>query len=611
LKTDPQQRIKDILSASPAILYACRVDGRHQLTFVSDNVTARFGYSVGECLDEPDFWRKVIHPDDHPHVFTGCDHLFRAGRQLHEYRLLKKNGDYVWVHDEMRLIRDASGEPVEIVGSWLDVTEHRQTDLSLSASENLFREFFQANPVPTIITSLDGMIHMVNPAFTEVAGYRAEDVIGRTSLELGFWLNLEDRERMVTAIQRDGYIDRLETHFFDKDNTRLTCLVSSRAIELEGELRILSIIVDVTEQKRIAAELGKSEKLFRDFFMANPVPAIISSPEGRILMINNAFTVNPGYTAEEVVGRTVQEMGFWRIPADRERMIEAVRAHGSIDNLESQFFGKGKRPMTCLISSRAIDFGGDKRILSTILDITEQRRAEEAMRKLEKAKSDFISTVAHELRTPLIAIVGYCELLENPDDLPISAGQKKEYLGVIQSNAEILNRLVDDLLDIGRMQVGRSLGISPGQNNLLTVAKKVAASFALKSGRHEIIVDSEEGVPESSLFDAGRIAQVLHNLLSNAIKYSPAGGIIKVRIMRRGQDIAVSVIDRGIGMSPEQVKCIFERFYRADNDGKGPVGLGLGLSIAKQIIVDHGGEILVESALGEGTTITFTLPVTG
>jgi len=266
--------------------------------------------------------------------------------------------------------------------------------------------------------------------------------------------------------------------------------------------------------------------------------------------------------------------------------------------------------MTCLISSRVIEFAGDARILSTILDITEQRQAEETMRKLEKAKSDFISTVAHELRTPLIAIVGYCELLENAGAMRINEAQKQEYLGVIQSNAGILNRLVDDLLDIGRMQVGRSLGVLPRENNLLTVVEKVVASFALKSGRHEIVVEKGADLPISLRFDAGRIAQVLHNLLSNAIKYSPTGGIVKVCLSSLGDRIAVAVADRGIGMAPEQVEHIFERFYRVGDTDSGPVGLGLGLSIVKQIITDHGGDITVESSLGAGTTITFTLPVT-
>ena len=104
--------------------------------------------------------------------------------------------------------------------------------------------------------------------------------------------------------------------------------------------------------------------------------------------------------------------------------------------------------MTCLVSSRAVDFGGEVRILSTVHDVTEQRKAEAALLKFDQAKRDFISTAAHELRTPLIAIVGYSELLENEAGIPLADEQKEEYLSIIQSNAEILNRLVDDLLDI-------------------------------------------------------------------------------------------------------------------------------------------------------------------
>lgn len=265
--------------------------------------------------------------------------------------------------------------------------------------------------------------------------------------------------------------------------------------------------------------------------------------------------------------------------------------------------------MTCLISSRAIEFEGELRILSIVIDVTEQRKAEKTLKQLEKAKSDFISTVAHELRTPLIAIIGYCELLENFEQMPLNESQKQEYLGIIQSNAEVLNGLVDDLLDIGRIQIGRSLGISRKENKLVELIDKVVASARLKSGRHEIVVERGLGVPQLVWLDAGRITQVLHNLLSNAIKYSPSGGVIKVRVEGQKDRVSIAVADPGIGMTAEQVAQVFNRFYRADKESSESLGLGLGMSIVKQIIKDHGGDIVVKSEPGKGTTVTFSLPV--
>jgi PAS domain S-box-containing protein len=479
------QRISHILSLSPAIIYAGRVDEPFYLTFISENLTTHFGFDTKICLRNPDFWRDLIHPDDVECVFDDYTRISANGFHKHEYRLRKEDGEYLWVLDELRLVRDASGHPLEVVGSWLDITDRKETEEALQKSEKLFRDFFQTNPVATIVSSTDGVVHMVNPAFT-----------GQTD-----------------------------------------------------------------------------------------------------------------FTAEEVVGRTAQELGFWQIPEDRERMVSAIQKFGFIDNLESQFYGKGGRSMTCLISSRAVDLGGDIRILSIVQDVTEQRKAEAALLKLDQAKTAFISTAAHELRTPLIAIVGYSELLENEAGLPLEEEQKQEYRSIIQSNAEILNRLVDDLLDVGRIQIGRSLGVVLKEAQLSEVIEKVVGSLRVKNELHGITVVHTTPLPERCWFDPGRITQVLYNLLSNAIKYSPQGGPIEIQTTTAPEAVSFAIVDQGLGMSPELVENVFDRFYRGEAADAEIHGLGLGMGIVKQIIEDHGGEIVVKSRLGEGTTVTFTLPI--
>jgi len=479
------QRIKLILSFSPAMIYTVKVRSPFNVTFLSENFSTLFGYSIKDCLINPDFWRENIHPDDRDCVFADQASLYQEGHHVHEYRFRKKDGDYLWVLDELRLIYDSAGNPHEIVGSLLDITERKKTEAALQASETLFRDFFQTNPIATIITSPSGVVHMVNPA----------------------------------------------------------------------------------------------------------------------------FTIHTDFTQEEVIGLTAQELGFWRDSRDRERMVAAIEKDGFIDNMEASFYGKGGKPMTCLVSSRAVAFGDEIRILSTVLDVTEQRKAEEALRKLDRAKSDFISTAAHELRTPLIAIVGYSELLENVDNNLLTEKQKESYLSIIQSNAENLNLLVDDLLDVGRIQIGRSLGVVPKENQIAVVIEKISVSMRVRSQQHTIVIDHVNTPPQVIRFDSGRITQVFYNLLNNAIKYSPLGGTIKIQTITDNDKIMISVIDQGQGMTLHQVEHIFDRFYRGDVESAETSGLGLGMSIVKQIIVDHGGEIYVDSTHGEGTTVTFSLPI--
>ena len=485
MKNPNDQRIEHILSCSPAIIYAGRVDIAFCLTFMTENFSSRFGFSTKECLDNPGFWRKNIHPDDCDCVFADYASLREKEHHVHEYRFRKKDGNYLWVLDELRLINEPEGNPVEIIGSWLDITERKKAEVTLQKSEVLFRDFFQTNPVATIISSPTGLVHMVNPAFTS-----------RTD-----------------------------------------------------------------------------------------------------------------FTVEDVVGRSVQELGFWRDPEARNRMVVAIKEYGFIDNLESSFYGKNDKPMTCIVSSRAIEYEGEVRILSIVIDVTEQRKVEEAVRKLDQAKSDFISTAAHELRTPLIAIVGYSELLGSVGKNTLTEEQKESYISIIQDQAEDLNHLVDNLLDVGRIQMGRSLGIAPREVELSRIIEKVVEALKMKSRRHNIIVAHDNSLPEYLCIDGPRITQVMNNLLANAIKYSPQGGPIKIQTVTDKDKVTVSIIDQGIGMTSQQVEHVFDRFYRGEDVKPVASGLGLGMCIVKQIIVDHGGEIFVSSAQDEGTTITFTLPI--
>jgi PAS domain S-box-containing protein len=609
MKVSTEVRLRQILSSSPAIIYTCRAGGDYSATFVSDNFSHRFGYASHEFLNQPNFWRNNIHPDDQERVFADYGRLFENGYHVHEYRFRKKNGDYVWVHDELQLICNDDGKPEEIVGSWLDITESQETKAALQKSETLFQEFFHLNPIASIVSDPSGVIHMVNPAFSRASGLSNEDVAGKTSLELGFWRYEKDRERMVKAIKEKGYINNLETQFYGKDGKLMTCLLSSRAINYGDEVRILNVLIDVTEQKNVQESLRKSEQLFRTFFETNPIATIISSADGRIHRVNAEFERTTGFSSVEVVGKTAQEMNFWRDLEDRNKMVAAVEESGYLDNFESNFFGKNDTPMTCLISSRAITHEGETRILSTVFDITEQRKAEESIKKLEKAKRDFISMAAHELRTPLIAIVGYCELLENSDKIALPDKTKQDYLEIIQTNAEVLNCLVNDLLDMGRIQVGRPLGISKRDTELAPLVEKVVSSARLKSALHEIVVEKDAEFPKSIFADSGRVTQVLHNLLSNAIKFSPEGGVVTVAMSGSAGYANISVVDQGVGMEQHEVEKVFQQHYRADPESSKTRGLGLGLSIVKQIVEDHSGTIEVISSPGKGTTVSVQLPV--
>jgi|GEM_PF-1433120 len=242
----------------------------------------------------------------------------------------------------------------------------------------------------------------------------------------------------------------------------------------------------------------------------------------------------------------------------------------------------------------------------------EQRNQKEAERdkleKIDEVKSQFISIAAHELRTPVATIMGYTELLSDQDMIgSFNDKQRRDFLATIYESSERLSTIIDDILDVSRIESGQRLPLQKTPLSIKDLLEKVLHRLSLKSSRH-VNLEIKPEVPERLLFDGHRIDQVIENLLSNAIKYSPKQSPISIVVEADGHRCSITVTDHGIGMSDEQKSYIFDKFYRADSSDTAVQGLGLGMSIVKQIIDDHDGTISIDSTLGEGTSVRFALP---
>ena len=244
--------------------------------------------------------------------------------------------------------------------------------------------------------------------------------------------------------------------------------------------------------------------------------------------------------------------------------------------------------------------------------VSEARKLKEAqsfLKNLDQLKSEFISTAAHELRTPVAIIMGYTELLTDPEmSAPFDEEQRKDFINEIFESSERLTKIIDDILDVSRIEAGQSIPLDKQSISTEVLLGKIANQFKIKA-KHQISLKISPGTPETIKVDDHRINQVMENLLSNAIKYSPSNSEVLISAEREGRHCKVSVTDKGIGMTEQQVARIFDKFYRADASDTAVRGLGLGMSIVKQIIEDHSGTIWVESSLGEGTKVYFTLPI--
>ncbi|MEH7884643.1 ATP-binding protein [Bacillus sp. JJ1609] len=225
--------------------------------------------------------------------------------------------------------------------------------------------------------------------------------------------------------------------------------------------------------------------------------------------------------------------------------------------------------------------------------------------EVDRIKSEFVSTVSHELRTPLASILGFTELILTRELKP---DRQKKYLTTIYNEAGRLTALINDFLDIQRMEAGKQCYESK-EIELLPIIKKVIDLQKVQSDKHELILDFAAG-SDRIIGDREKMEQALTNLVHNAIKYSPDGGEVKIALYEKEGLVNIEIKDEGLGIPPEAMDKLFEKFYRVDNSDRRSIGgTGLGLAIVKEIIHFHNGEIKVDSEYGKGSTFTVSLPV--
>ena len=238
-----------------------------------------------------------------------------------------------------------------------------------------------------------------------------------------------------------------------------------------------------------------------------------------------------------------------------------------------------------------------------------KRQAALALDEANRLKAELISTLAHEMRTPLTSIKGYSTALLM-EEAAFSSETQREFLQCIDEECDVLQGLIHDLLESSIIDAGL-LRLEPQPVRLPLLVKGVIDDIARRAQEHRFLLDFPEHFP---LLDADpdRLVQVLRNLLDNAVKYSPQGGLIVVRGEVRKDEVVISVADQGVGIAPEHLNRLFEKFFRAKSSlGRHVVGSGLGLPIARTIVESHGGHIWAESQVGQGTTLYFALPLGG
>ncbi len=471
-----------------------------------------------------------------------------------------------------------------------------------------------------VLMDEDGRIAGWNEGAARLLGYCEQQVVGQPH---DLFFTPEDRQagepqRELHSALAQGHTAHERWHL-RRDGSRFFGSATVAAAREDGALLgFVKIFRDLTAQRRAVEQLAESEARYRLLVTSIKDHAIyMLDADGRVSYWTQAAERIKGYTADEVVG---QPFALFFTPEDLaeqvpERELQTAREQGSVEGAGWRVRKDGSRFWGEEIATAIFDASGTFVGYSKITrDMTERRAVElERERLLREAteanrlKDEFLSTMSHELRTPLNAILGWLQLLRLRNEVP---EHLREALAVVERNARAQGRLIEDLLDASRIVTGHeSLALRPVAfaEPLAAAVETVKPSAFAKNVsldlRHDITSDEV-------MADAERLQQIIWNLLANAIKFTPSGGRVSVATRDADPDIELSVVDTGMGIAPEFLPFVFDRFRQADTArSRVHGGLGLGLSIVKHLVDLHGGHIAVESAGGgQGTTVRLRIP---
>jgi len=513
---------------------------------------------------------------------------------------------------------EVHSSPIEYAGHTVlfsiihNITPRKQAQQALAESEQKYRVLFDETAHGTAVADREtGIILACNRKLAQMLGRKVNEIVGQPhsflhppeSLNYGksrsfnFYLG-QASEQVVT--------DQLLT----KDGQRIDVEIKATNLVVNGREALIGSFYDISDRKRAEKSLRESEARFRLVFESHPDPVLlIHFSSGEILDVNRAFEIATRISRTEALGHDTEELGLWRDPMQRQLYWSLLRAEGTINNFEAEFTVVGGLVRTGLFSARQLTINREPCVLATIRDITTEKAAERSLIEMDRIKSEFISTAAHELNTPLTAILGFTELLRTPEHFgEFGAEQQNDFLDQIYERGKALSRIVDDLLDISRIESGKPITLDLQPVALDDVLNRVIEFYRLHDSDHHFELNCPASAEPAMRIDRQRINQVLENLLSNAVKYSGKGSTIRIEGIRQSDGWEIRVKDQGIGMTAEQVERVFDKFYRADASNTAIGGLGLGMSIARQIIDAHNGKIWIESTPGQGTTVYFTLP---
>jgi PAS domain S-box-containing protein len=607
------------------------VDAEGLYTYVSHVVEPILGYTSDELVRRMHFFD--LHPESGRaalkktalEVFDGKEQF----KDL-ENAATTKDGRIVWLSTNGIPLLNADGTLRGYRGSDTDITQRRLAEEALKENERTQRLLLESIDAGVVV--VDPRTHVIeqaNSAAARMFGAPLEQIIDHQCH--CFLCPAETGCCPIT--DRKQQVENADRVMLRADGSRVPVLKSVRHIQIGGQDKLIETFIDITERKRVEMALRDSEEQHRQVFESVSSGLLVFDLEG-VVVEANAFACRMyGYTRDKFIGLTgknfVHPDCVHLFAAFKERVTATghfaaqsidVRSDGSLFHAE--------------IHGSQVTFKGRPHLLAAIHDITDRKQAEATLQQtvvaLEsankslaelnhlaeaatRAKSEFLANMSHEIRTPMTAILGFAEMLLAEGGIEKAPPQRVEAIQTIQRNGQYLLDLINDILDLSKIEAGK-LHVERITCSPMQVLAEVVSLMRIRASAKNLPLQVEYagGIPELIQSDPLRLRQVLVNLIGNAIKFTHTGSVRLVgRLVQRlgGSPLfQVDVIDTGIGLDPQQIAQLFRPFSQADSSTTRKYGgTGLGLTISKRLAEMLGGTITISSIPGRGSTFSVTL----
>ncbi|EFH80155.1 PAS domain-containing sensor histidine kinase [Ktedonobacter racemifer] len=598
-KKQAEDEIRVLVDAIPHLVWIKRPDGSAEYA----NQRWRDYTNMTAEQAQGDGWLHAIHPDDQQRVLEGWQRSVQTGMP-YEAELRMRHGttgEYRWFLVRAMLHKDAQGTPLKWFGTCTDIDDRKRVEHQLKESWENWRVLAETVPQFVWTTQPDGSVEYWSQRWYDYTGSSPEQALGQRWNQ---FLHPDDDESTLTIWRHAleaGESYEIEYRLKEGQTGEYRWFLT-RGMPVRDEtgqiLKWFGTCTDIEDQKRIETALRQSQERASILMNSNIIGINVIEGE-QIVDANDAFLHMTGYTREDLRARHMNWLHM-TAPEYLDRTCEAhqeLAAQQSLTPYEKEYVCKDGSRLPVLVGGVALEHH-PRQAISYVLDNS-------ARKELEQRKDAFISMASHELRNPLAALKLQATLLHRQlarQGLEASAPA----LSRMQTQINTVTRLVEELLDVSKIQAGRLEYIREAVN-LDALLREVADTMQQIKTTHTVVV---RGATFCSLVgDKDRLGQVFTNLLSNAIKYSPDARTVEMELSATEDAVTVRVRDHGLGIPQEQRDKIFERFYRAVGPRQPTIpGLGMGLYIVAEIVKGHGGTITVDSAAGKGSTFTVTLP---